>query len=200
MTKDERRKTKDPSYTGFTLLETIVALSIILAAVIGPVTLITRGILNFGFSENKLVALNLAQEGLELMREIRENNIICDQLNGPASWDWFRDPSGGGIINSGDFEVDTTQTVTISCGASSVTTPRMSLFTDSKFYLDPVNGVYSYSGAPNTVFTRKITIDKPPADVAIPANDQRDVISVVSWTERSIDRNITLRERMYNWR
>lgn len=200
MTKDGKQKTKDTSGSGFTLLETIVALSIILAAVIGPVTLITRGILSFGFSKNKLIALNLAQEGLELVREVRENNIICDTLNGPASWDWFRDPSGGGPINNGDFEMDVTQTITIDCAASSITTPRVPLFTNSKLYLDPVSGIYSYSGAPNTVFTRKITVGKPPAEGSIPANDQRDIVSVVSWTERNIDRNVTLRERMYNWR
>ena len=200
MPKDERQKTKDPPKNGFTLLETIVALSVILAAVVGPVTLITRGILNFGFSKNKLIALNLAQEGLELVREVRENNIICDGLNGPASWDWFKDPSGGGPINSGDFEMDPTQIVTIDCGASSIATPRVSLFTDSKLYLDPANGIYSYGGAPNTIFARKITIEKPPADGAIPANDQRDIVSTVSWTERGIAREINLRERLYNWR
>lgn len=185
---------------GFTLLETIVALSIILAAVVGPVTLITRGILTFGFSKNKLIALNLAQEGLELIREVRENNIICDELNGPAAWDWFKDPSGGGTINSGDFEMDTAQTVIINCGASSIATPRVSLFTNSKLRLDPAIGIYSYSGPQETVFSRKIEVSKPPADGGIPASDQRDIVSAVSWTERGIAREMKLRERLYNWR
>src|SRR3989344_4359334 len=74
---------------GFTLLETIVALAVITAVVVGPVVLITSGLISFGFAKNKLIALNLAQEGLELIRAVRENNILCDEIEGGNNWDWF---------------------------------------------------------------------------------------------------------------
>lgn len=187
--------------TGFTLLETIVALAIITAAATGPVVLITRGILSFGFSKNKLIALNLAQEGLELIREVRENNIICDERNGPAPWDWFRDPDGSGIINNRDLEADIMATLPLTgCGSASISSPSLSpSFANTQLRLDPITGIYSYSGPLPTIFTRQITINKPSADGNIPANDQRNIISVVRWTERGIVRDMTLRERLYNW-
>ena|SRR3989344_1583448 len=47
--------------TGFTLIEVVVAFAIIMAALIGPVALITRGLTDVTFARNRLVALNLAQ-------------------------------------------------------------------------------------------------------------------------------------------
>lgn len=186
--------------TGFTLLETIVALAVILAAVVGPVTLITRSILIFSFSKNKLIALNLAQEGLELVREIRENNIACDQVNGPLPRKWFSDPENGNLIVNESFQVAADQTIDMTCGLFSIKTPTLPLFAGTKFFLDPLTGVYGYNGPKNTIFSREITISQPLNDGNIQASEQRDVVSTVRWSDRGIDRNVALRDRMYNWR
>src|SRR3989344_8747359 len=71
------------SKRGFTLLETVVALGLIFSAMVGPVTLATRGIFFAKFSKNKLVAANLAQEGIELIRKMRDDNA----LSNPGQWD-----------------------------------------------------------------------------------------------------------------
>src|SRR3989344_3040419 len=104
MTRDERRKTKEILKKGFTLLETIVALAVITAAVVGPVVLITSGLISFGFAKNKLIALNLAQEGLELVRAIRENNVLCEALKGAGEKKAFKNPSAGGNMDDERFE------------------------------------------------------------------------------------------------
>ena len=185
---------------GFTLLETIVALAIITAAAVGPVVLITRGILSFGFSKNKLIALNLAQEGIELVREFRENNVICDQLNGNPPYDWMKHAVGGGSINNEELEADISTTDPIDCSASIIQTPHFSNNADTKLHLNPATGIYGYTGSQITIFTRKINIDKPSADGGIPANAQRDITSTVSWIERNIAREVKLKERLYDWR
>ena len=56
-----------------------MALALIIAATVGPLTLATRGIFSTRFSRSKLVALNLAQEGVELIRSYRDNNILAGQ-------------------------------------------------------------------------------------------------------------------------
>lgn len=186
---------------GFTLLETVVALGIIVTTVAGPMSLIVRGVLSSSFSKNKVTAVNLAQEGLELIRQVRENNIICDQLNGPSSWDWFKDPTPpGNPIITAAVEADADATETISCGAQSIITPKLTVYAATKLRFDPTTGFYRYGGAQETIFSRRIDIDQPSADGNIPASEQRDITVTVNWKERGFDKILVLKERMYNWR
>ena len=192
---------------GFTLLETMVALSVILAAVVGPVSLITRGLLSFSISKNKVIAANLAQEGIELVRLVRENNIACDLLNGPGVWSWNRDPEGGTIsrLKAG---VDIGSFVGVACGGATLRIPRLSASCSGPllFETDPAlenYGTYGYRSGAATAFRRCVEIvtppDSPDPDI-LPVSDQMDVISMVTWQERSGERNMILRERLYNWR
>lgn len=61
---------------GFTIIESIVALTIIIAAVIGPFTLITKGLISSKSAKNRLIASNLAQEGIEIIRYFRDSNVL----------------------------------------------------------------------------------------------------------------------------
>src|ERR1051326_5311993 len=62
---------------GYTLLETIVALAIIVGALSGPVTLVATGLVSSQYYKNKLTAINLAEEGIETIRSYRDNNILA---------------------------------------------------------------------------------------------------------------------------
>ena len=203
------------SKSGFTLLETVVALAVILAAVVGPVSLITRGLVDFSFAKNKIIAVNLAQEGIELIRAVRENNILCDSINGNPNWNWNRDPEGGNLTST-KRQVSTQDVVTINCkppGPGSpilITTPRLPLSTAETLRFDSSTGLYGYTGQ-DTIFTREITICVPPnagggsncstaPDSDVPNGSQMEVISRVTWNERGILREVNLRERLYEWR
>lgn len=187
-------------------METVVALSVILAAVVGPVSLITRGLFTFSFSKNKVIAANLAQEGLELVRLVRENNVACDVMNGPATWPWNRDPDGGALARS-RVAVDAGSLTTISCGSAAILTPRLSVSCSGPllFENDPLlenYGLYGYRSGVPTAFSRCVEITSPPdnPDPDIPASAQMDVISTVAWDERGTERSVSLRERLYDWR
>ncbi|MFY9463083.1 MAG: hypothetical protein WAP52_02775 [Candidatus Sungiibacteriota bacterium] len=192
---------------GFTLLETVVALTVILAAVVGPVSLITRGLFSFSFSKNKVIAANLAQEGLEIMRLVRENNIMCDNLNGPAVWQWNRDPDGmpmhrlqAGVDMQSLMAIRTAPCVTI-------VTPKISISCSDPLLFEsaiqsPNAGTYGYASGSGTIFSRCVEITSPPdnPDNDIPASDQMDIVATVTWNEHGNDRSMKLQERLYNWR
>ena len=76
---------------GFTIIESIVALTIIIAAVIGPFMLISRGILSSKSAKNRLVAANLAQEGIEMIRYFRDSNVLASCV-GPDGADFDENP------------------------------------------------------------------------------------------------------------
>jgi Tfp pilus assembly protein PilV len=83
-----------PHSAGFTLLETVVAISILMVGVIGPITLAQRNVKASRDAGDRLVASFLAQEGIEAMRSVVANNsgdniawltgvtTKCELLNG----------------------------------------------------------------------------------------------------------------------
>lgn len=197
---------------GFTLLETVVALTVILAAVVGPVSLITKSLSAFSFSKNKLIAVNLAQEGIELARLIRENNIACAHASSNEAWPWNSDPAGGPLGRT-RVKLDaqnmrpTSDGVRNPCGSAVIMSPVLSRSCSEPllYQSDPVlanAGTYGYQNGSPTIFSRCIDVVSPPdgPDSDIPAADQMDVISTVTWNDRGRDQSMTLRERFYNWK
>lgn len=199
-------KTKFEAKEGFTLIETMVALALIVAAVSGPVLLISSGLFNFSFAKNKLIAANLAQEGIELVHQIRDNNVICDFINGAPPYAWDNDPAGGKL--GGEYKIDVNDTASIGCGASLITTPKPSGGCNvTPLSLDS-NNIYTYLGGIRTTpFFRCVEICSPPSsspcfgtnDPGIPSSDQMDVISTVTWTERDDIKTLKLRVKLYRW-
>lgn len=127
------------SHRGFTLLETIVALTVITAAMAGPISLATRGILSAKFAKNRLVAANLAQEGLELVRKLRDDNILAKR-----AWDFG--------IGVGDWQSEVRGP------------PALSVYSGAVLLRDVTSGVYNYLSGTDTLFRRRITITKPVAN------------------------------------
>lgn len=215
---------------GFTLIETLVALSVMLAAVVGPVALISRGIINTASAKNKLIALNLAQEGIELVRLVRENNVLCDSLNEAAIWEWDEDPDppnpdpdpappnfGNSIQKNQNFIVnvnpsDATSFTSIDCSSlltsiPPIFTPRLPSAggTPPPLQFDSATGFYQYSSGPNSIFRRSVVLLNPaPPDPQINCTVglkcYMDVESTVTWTERGIQKTVTLKERLFDWR
>src|SRR3989338_8997519 len=67
---------------GFTLVETVVALAVITGALVGPFLLSSRSIFTARHAKSRLIAANLAQEGIQIIRSYRDNNVLAD-----APWD-----------------------------------------------------------------------------------------------------------------
>lgn len=75
------------SQKGFTLLESLVAISILLIAVVGPMSIIGRSLPQSAYARDHAIAVNLAQEGIEAVRQKRDSNML-DKWNGGLSlWD-----------------------------------------------------------------------------------------------------------------
>ena len=121
---------------GFTLIETLVALVLITIAT-GPVLILATSSVNIASRiEHNLIASNLAQEGVEAIRNIRDTNWASETAfddNLPVgTWRVQWDTVGGGLMTVGSNPV-----------------------------LKKNNGLYSYSTGTDTPFRRTIDISKP---------------------------------------
>lgn len=121
---------------GFTLLEAIVAISVITVGLVGVLSLVTQTISSATFSKDKLIAVYLAQEGIEIVRNIRDTNWLTN-----ASWN-----NGLGI---GDWQVDYNDQV-------------LFVYTGNPLNLETATGFYGYDPGNATKFQRKITISAGP--------------------------------------
>src|SRR3989344_1070881 len=197
---------------GFTLIETIVALAVLLAAIVGPVALITKGLVDVTFAKNKLIALHLAQEGIELVRIQRDNNILCDYLDGGAemSWKWDHE-AGGGIGNlldpqpEGDFttmRVDSSDLESDTCGSYTVMSPDFRTGSVSSPLRINGSGFYQYSSGSDSPFVRAVAIDMRivGGELAGDSPSRMEIVSTVIWTERGQARTVVLKDALYHWR
>ena len=57
-------------------MELIVVIAIILTSLVGLISLLSYSINGISPGKNKIIAINLAQEGLEVVRNIRDNNWL----------------------------------------------------------------------------------------------------------------------------
>lgn len=57
---------------GFTIVETLVAVTILLVVIIGPLTIASQGLSNAMFANEQTTAVFLAQEAIEAVQELRD--------------------------------------------------------------------------------------------------------------------------------
>src|SRR3989344_2986288 len=147
---------------GFTLVETLVAVTILLFAIVGPMTIASQSIKAAQFAREELTAVFLAQEGIELVLERRDN----DALNVPdTTWDWYDMTLPAGCkLNSG-------------CGLDALGSSRncSSQSCTLKFDSSGTNFYYYGSGGIVSKYTRVITVQK---DATL---NEVEVISTVTW-------------------
>ncbi len=77
------------SKRGFTLIETMVAISIFTFSVLSLVIVLSSGLANANYAKKKLVAAYLAQEGIEFMRNMRDTYVLYEAPN-TNGWNDFQ--------------------------------------------------------------------------------------------------------------
>ncbi len=164
---------RDTRQRGFSLVETLVAITSVLIVIVGPMTIVSTASRSTTFSGEQVTAFFLAQEGAELAQKARDN-LVLDDFDGPGGgWNDFNDSSGDfNHCFSADgcgLQVDNAGVVAvIDCG-SSVGACR--LYLDSE---EPIPYSHNSAIATSTPYTRTIEFEQ------INSNEIR-VVSRVEW-------------------
>src|ERR1035437_7381734 len=73
--------------SGFTLVETLVAIAILMIAIAGPLTVAEKGLSASIYARDQLMASYLAQDAMESIKNIVDSNEL-DKANGGTT-DWL---------------------------------------------------------------------------------------------------------------
>jgi hypothetical protein len=188
------------SRRGQTLVEALVALSLLMTGFIGIVTLLTKSFQLNRTTTNDTQATYLASEGIEIAKNIIDHDVYYGLHFGNNDWGCS---FGLGAGASADYELNYDDYPSACDQVDSVAA--------SKAQSDPLYfnsgsgagaGFYSYHNLPSavpTVFTRDVRVTAV-SDPSNPSNsNELDVQSIVTWTEGSISNTITLEDHFYNW-
>ena len=191
---------------GLTLIEVVVALGVVTTGVISGLTLTAYNLTTAISSETRLVASNLAREGLEVIRQKRDSNWL-------ANLTWNQ-----GIVEANKYRL----TVDFDAAGNQWTTVSQVVDMDScsacQIYLNPNNGVYSHNntGTLPTAYKRwlglkEICWQEAVGVEAVLAYGQKcadfsqplvgyEVESLVTWTENNRPHSISVVDRLFDWR
>lgn len=166
---------------GFTLVETLVAIAVLLLAVAAPLSLANKSLNSSALSKQQITASFLAQEAMEYIRNARDENVA---QNG----NWLTG-SGSTNINScldKKCQIAVLPKEMTSCSNSC-----------SPLRYNGSTGVYNYnSGVADSIYTRTVEIKK----VAVGNNYEITILVTVSWKgTNGADYKVIARENLTNW-
>lgn len=157
---------------GFTLIEVVIAIFIATVGIMGAFSIIQQVVAYTSASYNRLTAAYLAQEGIEVVRNIRDGN-------------WLK---------GGNWQIGLTGCEVKGCEANYNDT---SLASYGDRYLKIDGGFYNYDSGNDTKYKRKIFIN--PA-TGPDGSSILKVVIVVEWQKKGKTDRFSVQENLYNWK
>lgn len=175
-------------HAGFTLIETLVAISILLIAVAGPMVVVSQALTTSYYARDQITAFYLAQDAIEYIRNVKDTNLsgrTDPNIQALSDLEYC-------VLSNGCI-IDTVNRRVSSVNPGSIPVLRYNSET----------GQYSYNNSDeDSPFSRVIVIteNELPKDElgnTIPA--EYKVVVTVSWqTAARTTRTITLTEYLYH--
>ncbi|MCX6759705.1 MAG: hypothetical protein NT012_04050 [Candidatus Nealsonbacteria bacterium] len=156
----------------FTILEVILAIFILTVAAFASFSLIQQTVVGVSLNQSKLIAYYLAQEGVEIVRNIRDTNW----LHQGEEW------TTGLAVGDGEQEADYQSTT-------------LESYLGRYLKID-TNGFYNYISGIETKFKRKILVTE---SIDGDGYLYLEVKVIVEWSERGMEHNTKVINHLYKW-
>ncbi len=203
--------------SGFTLLETLVAIAVLAMAIGAAFTMAQKSIESGLYSRDQTTAVFLATEGLEMVRAVRDNTILYNTTNSTSiNWlsmnliancmdnagnscdlnptsDLYANISNLGGLDSGDVTP---------CGSSGCPLRLYTLSNGDMVYSSvlPSGHVSTNQSSASSIYSRKITLTTVPESITS-ENLMGEVLvtSTVYWKQASTNESYSVSEILTNW-
>ncbi|MDD5032766.1 MAG: hypothetical protein PHC85_01435 [Candidatus Pacebacteria bacterium] len=168
-----------PKNQGLSFVGVIVATSIAIVGIFGVFNMTNYSLKAVENSKSRLIASGLAQEGVEIIRDIRKSNGDW------RSWEWY----------------STTTPYSHPIGSSQIYCPvHDSILLIDASCADPeaplkINsfGLYQYEEGEDTPFYRRVILSRV-------SNDEIKVVSEIRWQARTGWHTLNVEDRLWRWR
>lgn len=172
----------DKANKGFTIIELMVAIVVLSFGIMGAYGALLPFLNATHAVSYKFTGVYLAQEGLEIVRNIRDNNFIKSAKDRSVQWsDELLDCELGCQL---DYKTET---------PAQTLSNRLKAYNPDEFLKINEDGFYGYERGVNTKFKRKITIDNQlGADIM-------KVSVVVTWDYNNKPFSFETIGYLYNW-
>lgn len=175
---------------GYSLVEVMVAVTILMISIIGPITIAAKSLQSAQYARQQNTAFFLAQEGITIANTLRNDSALEAYQDGNDPWGWTVEPTLGACFDPEgcniDFSDETLLDNVADCSSSA---------TACTLFFDDTRGRAAYqliSGAPSP-YTRVITFEFMQPDEIL-------VQSTVSWGSTLLggEQTITLSTSLFN--
>lgn len=149
--------------SAFTLLEVLVAVSILMMAVVAPITIVQKGLSSAVYSKNQMIASYLIQDAIEYIKNKRDESAMID-----GNWNNFLSDFNYCVGDNNWCALNTID------GA---------VLADENLFLDKDNNKYTYNIIPPnpTHFKRRVNIIVSQQD-----RNEALITAEVSWDNNKI--------------
>ncbi|HEY4505039.1 MAG TPA: type II secretion system protein [Candidatus Paceibacterota bacterium] len=179
---------------GFTLLETLVAVAIMMIAIGSAFGLAPEGLVGVRFAKNQTTATYLAQEAMEVARNIRDNSMFFSgDSSDPTNW-------LNGLLEC-ENRLCTIDTIKRQVEPCLTECPPLfvRLSSNGSLVYENYNRVTTAENSKQSIFTREITIKKKDNSV-IGRDDTEAVLTVkVRWKEGISTKTTEINETLFDW-
>lgn len=168
---------------GFTLIELLITILVITVGIAGAFIAIQQGISAIDYSSSRFTAALLAQEGVEIIKNIRDTNLLQN-----TAWN-------DGFSIDGDYEVQYSDPHSLDPSLAKPACSPNCDFVDAslRFLKKTDNGFYNYTSPNETKFKRRINITTV-------SPDKLELEITVYWRKRGGGHyELILRQHIYNW-
>src|SRR3989338_6108166 len=209
--------------TGFTLLEALISIAIILVAISTSFSVVPQGQIAVQHIRNQMVASYLAQEAVEIVRNKRDKGMFF--ATPPNSPNWLADPELANCVSEmGDTVLKKCTVNALGFGELLDECNGVGECPPLKYVEYPVTGRRLYGngtgfqGGVDAIFTRWVEIERIPNQTAAdweqgvydsspfdlgecgdPNNLEIKVTSYIQWHEGLRDRQFKLSENLMWW-
>ena len=184
-----KKKRQFKNQKGFSLLETLVAISVFVLVLSALISLTVISLRSFEVAKQKYLAAKIAQEGMELLINKKDNHIYCLKSGKPCPIDDWQD----NLI--GSWEVDAGET-------NRLLAQQQFRPYDSNHYICLIKqgaekGLFGYCGNPNDYingnFVREVKVESLNSESIL-------VKSIVRWRVRGINKETMFEEVIFGLR
>lgn len=192
---------------GETILEVVVAMGILSLVMFSAFGLIGQAIATHTNVKNRVTAVDIGREGMELVRNIRDTNWIRYSGDKRNQWLCYQSPceTSAHRMTTGFYSVDPTQDPMLvkTTEQSTLNIDVLADYAEFQILNSPTAG-FNHTAGEATIFYRQLELIPYVAPVCGTQPDDcpevgLDVISRVQWLESNRKNQLTLRTRLYDF-